>query len=123
MRKKHNRPTTQPAAPAAKGTAKADDFVNFMSRLGLGAPNLQSATEYKPMQMLTQTWQVLVDMYCQSWIVGKIVGAIPEDMIRSGITITGDDDAGRVARIDAALSRLIRGGDPVAQMLDAFGGR
>ena len=106
MRKKHNRTTTQPAAPAAKGTAKADDFVNFMSRLGLGAPNLQTATQYQPMQMLTQTWQVLVDMYCQSWIVGKIVGAIPEDMIRSGIAITGDDDAGRVARIDAALSRL-----------------
>ena len=72
MRKKHNRTTTQPAAPAAKGTAKADDFVNFMSRLGLGAPNLQSATEYKPMQMLTQTWQVLVDMYCQSWISAKL---------------------------------------------------
>ena len=106
MRKKHNRLTTQPAAPAAKGTAKADDFVNFMSRLGLGAPNLQSATEYKPMQMLTQTWQVLVDMYCQSWIVGKIVGAIPEDMIRSGIAITGDPEPRRIELIDSALSRL-----------------
>lgn len=102
MRKKHNRTMTQPAAPAVK----TDNYVNFLSRLGIGAPNLQTATQYKPMQMVTQTWQVLVDMYCQSWIVGKIVGAIPEDMIRSGITITGDDDAGRVARIDAALSRL-----------------
>ena len=102
MRKKHNRTQTAPAAPAVK----TDNYVNFLSRLGIGAPNLQTATQYKPMQMVTQTWQVLVDMYCQSWIVGKIVGAIPEDMIRSGITITGDDDAGRVARIDAALSRL-----------------
>lgn len=106
MRKKHNKITTQPAAPAAKGTAKADDYVNFMSRLGLGAPNLQTATQYTPMQMLTQTWQVLVDMYCQSWIVGKIVGAIPEDMIRSGIAITGDPVPKRIELIDSALSRL-----------------
>lgn len=104
MRKKHNRTTSAPAAPAV--SKKADNYVNFLSRLGIGAPNLATATQYKPMQMVTQTWQVLVNMYCQSWIVGKIVGAIPEDMIRSGITITGDDDVGCVARIDSALSRL-----------------
>ena len=79
MRKKHNRTTAAPAAPAVK----TDNYVNCLSRLGIGAPNLATATQYKPMQMVTQTWQVLVDMYCQSWIVGKIVGAIPEDMIRS----------------------------------------
>ena len=73
MRKKHNKTTSAPAAPAVK----TDNYVNFLSRLGIGAPNLQTATQYKPMQMVTQTWQVLVDMYCQSWIVGKIIGAIP----------------------------------------------
>lgn len=104
MRKKHNRTTTQPAAPAV--SKKTDNYVNFLSRLGIGAPNLATATQYKPMQMLTQTWQVLVDMYCQSWIVGKIVGAIPEDMIRSGIAITGDPEPRRIELIDSALSRL-----------------
>ena len=69
MRKKHNRTQTAPAAPAV--SKKTDNYVNFLSRLGIGAPNLATATQYKPMQMVTQTWQVLVDMYCQSWIVGK----------------------------------------------------
>lgn len=103
MRKRHNRqPTAAPAAQVKKG----DDYVNFMSRLGLGAPNLQTATQYKPMQILTQQWPILVDMYCQSWIVGKIIGAIPEDMIRSGIAITGDDQPERIERVDAAMTRL-----------------
>ena len=100
MSKKRN------AQPVAQ-VGKADGYVNFMSRLGLGAPNTQSASQYAPTGgMLTQEWQRLVDMYCQSWIVGKIVSAIPEDMVRSGISITGDDDAKRIERVDSTLSRL-----------------
>jgi hypothetical protein len=60
MRKKHNKTTSAPAAPAV--SKQTDNYVNFLSRLGIGAPNLQTATQYKPMQMVTQTWQVLVDM-------------------------------------------------------------
>lgn len=96
----------QAAAVKAKAAAKKDNFVNFVDRLGVGADNLQTSARYLPTQMITQNWHALVDMYCQSWIIGKIVGAIPEDMIRSGISITGDPEAGRIERVDASLSRL-----------------
>lgn len=100
------RKQTMQASAAPVAVAKADGYVNFMNRLGLGAPNIQSATQYMPTQMITQQYQILTDMYCQSWIIGKIVGAIPEDMIRSGIALTGEADAKRIERVDGALSRL-----------------
>ena len=91
MSKKNKRP------PLA---AKRDNYVNFAARLGLGADNMSSFGGYAPGHLLTQDYQQLTDMYCQSWIVGKIVTAVPEDMVRAGIDITGSLNTQQVERIE-----------------------
>lgn len=97
MSKKNKRP------PLA---AKRDNYLNFAARLGLGADNLNSYGFYAPGHLLTQDYQQLTDMYCQSWIVGKIVTAVPEDMVRAGIDITGSLSPVQIERIERSFVTL-----------------
>lgn len=82
----------------------ADGFDNFVSKLGLNNRNTLSAGHYE-FNLMTRNRIQLEAAYRGSWIVGKIVDSIPEDMTRSGISITTDSNDD-VKKIRSAISRL-----------------
>lgn len=86
-------------------TPTADGFANLAARLGVGADNLLSQGVYVK-NAITQNQVVLDNLYRGSWIIGKVVDAVAEDMTRAGITITGDTDPKNVQKLQTALTRL-----------------
>jgi hypothetical protein len=69
--------------------ATYDGFVNFSARLGLGTDNLLARSAYRTGQYVTRNRARLDDMYRSSWVVGRAVEVVAEDMCRSGIDIQG----------------------------------
>lgn len=86
MSRKSKQPNRQVAAPVRTN----DSFANFQSQVGWGTNNQSSASQY------TLTYQsrnriALEAAYRGSWIVAAAVDAIPEDMTRCGIEMSGLD--------------------------------
>ncbi|MGU2444425.1 DUF1073 domain-containing protein [Burkholderia cenocepacia] len=103
------KPTRPPAsAPALAGPSAAirtaDSFANFQARLGWGADNQASASQYTlSYQSRNRIW--LEAAYRGSWIVRAAVDAIPEDMTRKGIEMSGlEPDA--ISKLETAMTRL-----------------
>lgn len=82
-----------------------DSFQNFAARLGIGADNMSSAASYG-FNPITRNRQLLEWMYGGSWIVGKCVDAIADDMTTAGITIQSKADPGDVEKLETALNNL-----------------
>ncbi|AOZ06712.1 DUF1073 domain-containing protein [Cupriavidus malaysiensis] len=96
-----NRPTSR-QQPAAQRTN--DSFANFQARLGWGAENQSSASQYTlTYQSRNRVW--LEAAYRGSWIVGAAVDAIPEDMTRKGIEMSGLDPAD-INKLERDMMRL-----------------
>lgn len=66
-----------------------DAFVNEMTRQGVGMPNSMNGTHYTKGQ-LTQNYTLLVTLYRENWLIGKIVDDMAEDMTKAWINITSD---------------------------------
>lgn len=103
-KKPQTRPSTPTPGGAAIGIRTADSFANFQARLGWGADNQASASQYTlSYQSRNRIW--LEAAYRGSWIVRKAVDAIPEDMTRKGIEMSGLDP-NDVTKLEAAMTRL-----------------
>lgn len=72
-----------------------DGFVNPATHVGQYAENLFTYGGYE-YNNLTYKWQELNAAYRTSWLVGKIVDSIAEDMTRAGIEITGIDETDKI---------------------------
>lgn len=88
--------------PAADGTT-LDGLTNVVARLGagqagLGGNNALSQGTYRGSN-LTQNPRLLEQMYESSWIVGKVVDCVAEDMTRAGIIISGTDQVDELQRV------------------------
>ncbi|MPV69456.1 DUF1073 domain-containing protein [Burkholderia sp. BE17] len=100
-RKQQTRPPRASAATHAHRTV--DSFANFEARLGWGADNQASAAQYTlSYQSRNRVW--LEAAYRGSWIVRAAVDAIPEDMTRKGIEMSGLDPTD-VSKMETALTR------------------
>ncbi|WP_257744590.1 DUF1073 domain-containing protein [Burkholderia glumae] len=94
-------PATRPSTASIR---TSDSFANFQARLGWGADNQSSASQYTlTYQSRNRIW--LEAAYRGSWIVRAAVDAIPEDMTRKGIEMSGlePDD---ITKLETALTRL-----------------
>jgi len=81
-----------------------DSFANFQARLGWGTENQSSASQYTlTYQSRNRVW--LEAAYRGSWIVRAAVDAIPEDMTRAGIEMSGLDPID-ITRLDREMTRL-----------------
>jgi len=77
-------------SPPASTTKRhtLDSFANFQARLGWGTDNQSSASQYTlSYQSRNRVW--LEAAYRGSWIVRAAVDAIPDDMTRAGIEMSG----------------------------------
>lgn len=63
-----------------------DSFQNVQARLGYGAGSQVDGSRYN-IEYLSRNRQALDSMYRSSWIVGKAVDAVAEDMTKRGIEI------------------------------------
>jgi len=79
-----------------------DGFTNFAANLGLQADNLLARGSYVPGRYVTRSRTELEDMYRTSWVVGRMVEVVAEDMTRSAIDIQGTMDQDEVAQLQRA---------------------
>lgn len=72
-----------------------DGLQNFSAMLGLGTGSLLSKGNYKSneSQAITLNREILENMYRSSWMVGKVVDVIAEDMTKDSIELTSSDGA------------------------------
>jgi hypothetical protein len=83
----------------------ADGFDNFISKLGLNNDNALSAGTYT-FNLVTRNRIMLEAAYRGSWIVGKIIRCVPEDMTKKGIALTTTKGEKELPKFKAAVSRL-----------------
>lgn len=102
-------------APRATGTRiprksfAKDGFSNLAAKLGAGpgADNLLAKGQYNlDTRVVTRNRAALDGMYRGSWIVGKLVDSVAEDMTRSGVDIQSDMDPETLSNINDELRRL-----------------
>lgn len=90
-----------------KQMATWDSFANFVSKVGVnaGQTNQISQSAYL-FNLLTRNRVSLEAMYRGSWTVGVLIDTIADDMTRSGIQITSNDEAEKITELQTGLSRL-----------------
>src|SRR5690606_19826290 len=82
-----------------------DGFDNFVSRLGLNNDNTLSAGLYI-FNLMTRNRVQLEAAYRGSWVVGKVVDCVAEDMTRAGINITTNEAEEDIKDMQAYIKRL-----------------
>ena len=93
-------------AKAAQAALTLDGFDNFISRVGLNNDNALSGGTYE-FNLITRNRIKLEQAYRGSWIVGKLVDSVAEDMTRAGIDVqTADADKKDIKKVGRAISRL-----------------
>jgi phage-related protein (TIGR01555 family) len=88
-----------------KAVATNDSYQNFLTRTGLGAGNTMSGGHYS-FNWTSKNRQQLDAMYRSSWIVGKAVDAVAEDMTREGIEIHSSADPSDIEAFQAEWKKL-----------------
>lgn len=86
-----------------------DGFQNFTARLGMNQDNMLAKSGYVSSGYLSRDRQQLEDMYRTSWLVGRTVNVVAEDMVRGGVDIRAQWEAGRT---DELLREFRRTGCP-----------
>lgn len=89
--------TAHPAQNARGRGIWRDGFDSFAGRLGMGQDNLLARSGYARGAYVTRNREELLDMYRTSWIVGRMVEVVAEDMVRSPMDIQGGLDQGDVS--------------------------
>lgn len=88
-------------------TRTIDGFDNFVARLGLGQDNPLAASGYTHGRALSADRSGLDAMYRSSWVVGRMVDVVAEDMLRGGIDLQSELTPGDV---DELLQHMLRMG-------------
>lgn len=80
-----------------------DGFESFAANLGLGQDNLLGKSGYAPGAYSTRNPVELEDMYRTSWVVGRMVEVVAEDMVRGGVDIQSELEPGKVDELLRAM--------------------
>lgn len=82
-----------------------DSFQNFAARVGIGTGNLSDASTYG-FNPISRVRTLLEWMYRGSWIVGRVVDCIAEDMTKAGVTWQDQADPKSVERLGTAFTKF-----------------
>lgn len=94
-----------PAHPAGKAWTTADSFANFESRVGIGTDNQSAGGGYR-FDFISRNRVQLEAMYRSSWLVGKAVDVVAEDMTRNWIDIKGSMQPDQIEGLQKGFQRL-----------------
>ncbi len=89
-------------APQAKTN---DSFQNFAARTGIGTDSMASGNTYG-FNPISRNRVQLEWMYRGSWLVGKAVDVVAEDMTRAGIDLNGTSNPDDIETLHRAINRL-----------------
>lgn len=89
----------------AKSLRTSDSFQNFASKVGIGTDNQSSAGTYG-FNPISRNHTLLEWMYRGSWICGKVVDCVADDMTRAGIEITGDTKPEDIDKLHQQMNAL-----------------
>ncbi|MDD3310964.1 DUF1073 domain-containing protein [Pseudodesulfovibrio sp.] len=92
--------------PGGKNFPTTDGFDNFVAKLGMGQSNPLAAGTYTRGRKLTAERTVLDEMYRTSWVVGRMVDVVAEDMVRGGIDIQSELPPGDVDELLRYMQRM-----------------
>lgn len=82
-----------------------DSFVNYQHNMGVGAQNPLSSATYG-FNPITRNRTLLEWMYRGSWIAGKLIDTIADDMTRAGCDIISDMLPEDIDRIQREVTKL-----------------
>lgn len=82
-----------------------DGFDNFVSRVGLNNQNVLSAGTYE-FNLITRNRVLLEAAYRGSWIVGRVIDSIAEDMTRAGIDLVTSKADADLQEFKKAMTKL-----------------
>lgn len=82
-----------------------DGFENFTANLGMGQDNLLARGGYTPGSYITHSYAELDDMYRSSWIVGRMIDVVAEDMVSGGVEIQAQMDPGDKDELQKEMRR------------------
>lgn len=83
----------------------SDGFDNFVARLGLNNNNTLSAGTYE-FNLITRNRIQLEAAYRGSWIVGRVVDSVAEDMTRAGIDLQTAEADADIPEFKKAMTKL-----------------
>lgn len=96
---------TETTGLSRKSFATRDSFENFWAKLGWGTGNIGDASHYG-FHPITRNRLQLEWVYRGSWIAGKAVDAIPEDMTREGVDYRTDEPPDKIQDYNKSGQRL-----------------
>lgn len=82
-----------------KNASTGDSFQNFAARVGIGTNNLSTDSSYgfNPISRI----QTLMEwMYRGSWVVGRVVDSIAEDMTKNGVEFLGESSPDSISKLN-----------------------
>jgi uncharacterized protein len=91
--------------PAGRVVMTNDSFQNFEARIGYGTGNVSDGAQYNVDYLSRNRFRVEA-MYRSSWICGKAVDTIAEDMTKRGIEINSEMDPEESEKLLVAWKRM-----------------
>ena len=85
-----------------KMSQTADGFENFVSRLGLNQQNALSDSTYE-FDLITRNRLLLEAAYRGSWIAGRGIDCVAEDMTRAGVNITTSKGTKDIPKLKSSM--------------------
>jgi phage-related protein (TIGR01555 family) len=89
----------------AEAAQTVDSFQNFIAHVGRGTGNQHDGAHYG-FNPVTRNRMQMEMVYRGSWIAGRVVDAVAQDMTREGMDITSTDDPSKLAEFDKEIARL-----------------
>jgi phage-related protein (TIGR01555 family) len=83
-----------------------DGFENFLAGLGLGQNNQLAKGSYTIGSQITRQRSLLEAAYRDSWVVGRMVDVVAEDMLRGGIDIQAQLPPGDIDELHRYIRRM-----------------
>lgn len=93
-------------AKSKKSFVTADGYQNMFAKLGVNGDNQSSGGTYGFGGFITRNRLLLDAAYRTSWIIGRVVDVVAEDMTKAGIDITSELDPSDVDKLKRGLVQL-----------------
>lgn len=81
-----------------------DGFMNVTAKLGISQDNMSSTGHYGLANFISRNRQELDAAYRGSWLVGRVVDAIAEDMTKDGVTFFSEMLPDEMQKIQSCIS-------------------
>lgn len=98
------KPVKEKLSDGFMGKKTLDGFSNVTAKLGLSTSNMSSTSSYTLANFISRDRQTLDAAYRGSWLVGRVVDAIAEDMTKDGVSFFSEMKPDDMEKMNACLT-------------------